>query len=101
MLIERLRLKNILSFRDTTIELGPLQAAPSDLDWAISLAGVARQWLWPGDDLPVTAAIECVRPLHVYRGFTTGVPKKKLELWKARHKLGELWRKGEICGSRW
>jgi predicted ATPase len=29
------------------------------------------------------------------------VPKKKLKLWLERYKLGELWRKGEIGGSRW
>lgn len=80
MLIERLRLKNILSFRDATIELGPLnvligpngvgksnlievmgllQALPTGLGPAIIRGGGIRQWLWLGDDLPVSATIEC------------------------------------------
>jgi predicted ATPase len=80
MLIERLRLKNILSFRDTTIELGRLnvligpngvgksnlievvgllQAAPTELAPVILRGGGIRQWLWLGDDLPATASIEC------------------------------------------
>jgi predicted ATPase len=80
MLIERLRLRNILSFRDSTVELGPLnvligpngvgksnlievigllQAAPNSLIDAIARGGGIRQWLWLGADLPVTASIEC------------------------------------------
>jgi len=80
MLIERLTLKKILSFNDATIELGPLnvligpnavgksnlievisllQAAPTGLAPAIMRGGGIRQWLWLGDDLPVTASIEC------------------------------------------
>lgn len=80
MLIEQLRLKNILSFRDTTIKLenlnvligpngvgksnlieviGLLQALPTELAPVILRGGGIRQWLWLGDDLPVTASIEC------------------------------------------
>jgi predicted ATPase len=80
MLIEQLRLKKILSFRDTTIKLGNLnvligpngvgksnlieaigllQAAPTSLLNAIMRGGGIRQWLWLGDDLPVSASIEC------------------------------------------
>ena len=80
MLIEKLRLKNLLSFRDATIELGPLnvligpngvgksnlievigllQALPTGLAPAIMRGGGIRQWLWLGDDLPVTGEIEC------------------------------------------
>ncbi len=80
MLIERLRLKNILSFRDSTVKLGRLnvligpnavgksnlievigllQALPAGLAQAIMRSGGIRQWLWMGDDLPVTASIEC------------------------------------------
>jgi len=80
MLIERLRLKNILSFRDTTIKLGNLnvligpngvgksnlievigllQAAPTSLLNAIMRGGGIRQWLWLGDDLPAAASVEC------------------------------------------
>jgi len=80
MLIERLRLKKILSFNDASIKLGQLnvligpnavgksnlidvisllQAAPTGLAPAILRGGGIRQWLWLGDDLPVTATIEC------------------------------------------
>jgi predicted ATPase len=80
MLIERLRLQNILSFRDTTVKLGQLnvligpngvgksnlieviallQAAPTNLATAILRAGGIRQLLWLGDDLPLTATIDC------------------------------------------
>jgi predicted ATPase len=80
MLIERLKLKNILSFRDSTVELGRLnvligpnavgksnlievigllQSAPTGLAQAIMRGGAIRQWLWLGADLPVTASIEC------------------------------------------
>jgi predicted ATPase len=80
MLIERLRLQNILSFRDTTVKLGRLnvligsngvgksnlieaigllQALPTGLGPAIMRGGGIRQWLWLGEDLPLTASIEC------------------------------------------
>jgi predicted ATPase len=80
MLIEQLRIKNILSFRDTNLKLGQLnvligpnavgksnlievvgllQAAPTGLAAAIMRGGGIRQWLWLGDDLSVTASIEC------------------------------------------
>jgi predicted ATPase len=80
MLIERLRLKNILSFRDSTIKLGKLnvligpnavgksnlievigllQAAPNGLAQAIMRGGGIRQWLWLGADLPLAATIVC------------------------------------------
>src|SRR5580698_7075467 len=80
MLIERLRLKNILSFRDTTVKLGKLnvligpngvgksnlievigvlQALPSGLVPVILRTGGIRQWLWMGQDLPITATVEC------------------------------------------
>jgi predicted ATPase len=80
MLIERLRLKNILSFRDSAVKLGRLnvliganavgksnlievigllQAAPNGLAGAIQRGGGVRQWLWLGDDLPLAGTIEC------------------------------------------
>ena len=80
MLIERLRLKNILSFRDTTVKLGKLnvligpngvgksnlievigllQAAPTGLASTILRTAGIRQWLWMGNELPMTATIEC------------------------------------------
>src|SRR5579863_2611258 len=80
MLIERLRIRNILSFRDATVELGPLnvligpnavgksnlievigllQALPTGLAMAIFQGGGIRQWLWLGDLLPVQASVEC------------------------------------------
>jgi predicted ATPase len=80
MLIERLKLKNILSFRDSTVELGRLnvligpnavgksnlievigllQSAPTGLAQAIMRGGGIRQCLWLGTDLPVAATIVC------------------------------------------
>ncbi len=80
MLIERLRLKNILSFRETTVKLeklnvligpngvgksnlieviGLLQALPTSLVPTVNWAGGIRQWLWMGEDLPMTATVEC------------------------------------------
>ncbi len=81
MLIKRLTLKKILSFNDSTVELGPLnvligpnavgksnlieaigllQAAPTGIEGQILRGGGVRQWLWLGDRVssPV-AAIEC------------------------------------------
>jgi predicted ATPase len=80
MLIQRLALKNILSFRDAVVELGQLnvligpnavgksnlievigllQAAPTNLATAILRGGGVRQWLWLGDRGPSSASIEC------------------------------------------
>jgi predicted ATPase len=77
--IKRLRLKKLLSFNDTEVELrqlnvliGPngvgksnlieavslLQAAPSNLGGAILRGGGVRQWLWLGDRSP-QATVEC------------------------------------------
>ncbi len=73
MLLRRLALKNILSFKDSTIELdrlnvliGPnavgksnlieaislLQAAPASLEAELLRGGGVRQWLWLGDRVP-------------------------------------------------
>jgi predicted ATPase len=82
MLIKRLTLKNILSFNDSTVELGPLnvligpnavgksnlieaisllQAAPTGIEGQILRGGGVRQWLWLGDQGPSpVATIECV-----------------------------------------
>lgn len=90
MLIERLRLRKILSFNDATIKLGQLnvligpnavgksnlievigllQAAPTGLAPAILRGGGIRQWLWLGDNLPLTASIECDVRLRGGRQF--------------------------------
>jgi predicted ATPase len=73
MLINRLELKKLLSFRDSTIELGPLnvligpnavgksnlievlsllQSAPNGFATAILRGGGVRQWIWLGDRVP-------------------------------------------------
>ena len=101
MLLHSIRLKNLLSFKDTTLELGPLnvligpnasgksnllaaisllQAAPTDLNAAILRGGGAREWIWKGAlaARPV-ANIECsldlgsVEPPLVYELSFTGV----------------------------
>jgi predicted ATPase len=81
MLIKRLTLKKILSFKETTVELGPLnvliganavgksnlieaisllQAAPTGIEGQILRGGGVRQWLWLGDREPAERAeIEC------------------------------------------
>jgi predicted ATPase len=81
MLIKRLTLKKILSFKETTVELdklnvliGPnavgksnlieaislLQAAPTGIEGQILRGGGVRQWLWLGDSDPrQLAEIEC------------------------------------------
>ncbi|MGA3040146.1 MAG: AAA family ATPase [Bryobacteraceae bacterium] len=77
MLIKRLTLKKILSFKETTVDLGPLnvliganavgksnlieaigllQAAPTGIDGQILRGGGVRQWLWLGDRDPDEAA---------------------------------------------
>jgi hypothetical protein len=79
MFIRRLRLKKLLSFKDSEVELrqlnvliGPnavgksnlieavslLQAAPTNLETAIRRGGGIRQWLWLGEVAP-TATVEC------------------------------------------
>jgi len=81
MLIQRLALKKILSFNDSTVELGPLnvligpnavgksnlievisllQAAPTGIEAQILRGGGVRQWLWLGEKDPAQLAeIEC------------------------------------------
>ncbi len=81
MLLHKLTLKNILSFKDSTVELGPLnvligpnavgksnlieaisllQAAPTGLAKEILRGGGVRQWLWLGDkERNHAASLEC------------------------------------------
>jgi len=82
MLIKRLVLNKILSFKDCTVELGPLnvligpnavgksnlievvgllQAAPTSLSAAILRGGGVRQWIWLGGDCApfAPALIKC------------------------------------------
>ncbi len=81
MLIKRITLKKLLSFNDTTVELGQLniligpnavgksnlieavallQAAPTNLANQILRGGGIRQWLWLGDRVPSPiATLEC------------------------------------------
>src|ERR1039458_9126702 len=80
MLIKRLTLKKILSFNETTVELGQLNIliganavgksnlieaisllqAPNGLEGQILRGGGVRQWLWLGDREPAQVAeIEC------------------------------------------
>jgi predicted ATPase len=77
MLIKRLTLKKILSFNETTVELGPLnvliganavgksnlieaisllQAAPTRIEGRILRGGGVRQWLWLGDNILLQSA---------------------------------------------
>src|SRR6202167_2223147 len=81
MPIKRLTLKKILSFNDTTVELGPLnvligpnavgksnlieaisllQAAPTGIEGQILRGGGARPWLWLGREPGPSAEVECV-----------------------------------------
>jgi predicted ATPase len=99
MLIERLKLKNILSFRDTTVKLGRLnvliganavgksnlsevigllQALPTGLAQVMLRGGGVRQWLWLGEDLPVTASIEC--DLRLRKGRQVGPLSYQLQI---------------------
>ena len=81
MLLQRLALKNVLSFKESTVELGPLnvligpnavgksnlieaisllQGAPTGLSKAILRGGGIRQWLWLGLQVPsLIASLEC------------------------------------------
>jgi predicted ATPase len=80
MLIKRLRLRKILSFNDSTVELGPLnvligpnavgksnlieaisllQAAPTSIENQILRGGGVRQWLWLGGEPFPSAEVEC------------------------------------------
>jgi predicted ATPase len=79
MFIKRLRMKNLLSFRDTTVELGPLnvligangsgksnlievigllQAAPENLQRAVVAGGGARMWISLAEGAGQVATIE-------------------------------------------
>jgi predicted ATPase len=82
MLLTKLKLKNILSFRNTELELGPLnvligpnaagksnlieaisllQALPTDIHSAIRRGGGVRSWTWQRDAVASpTASLECV-----------------------------------------
>ena len=92
MLINRLELKKVLSFRDSIIELGPLnvliganavgksnlievigllQAAPASFATAILRGGGVRQWIWLGDRSPSPVAeVSC--ELNLTRGVQVG-----------------------------
>jgi len=92
MLIKRLRLKKVLSFNDSEIELGQLnvligpnavgksnlieiigllRAAPSSIAGAILRGGGVRQWIWLGDRIPrPIAAVEV--ELKLVRGRQFG-----------------------------
>src|SRR6266567_9471299 len=81
MFIKSLHLKKLLSFNDTSVELGPLnvligpnavgksnlievigllQALPASVATPILRGGGVRQWLWLGDRVPSPiASIEC------------------------------------------
>jgi len=92
MLIKRLELKRLLSFRDSSIELGPLnvligpnavgksnlieaigllQAAPVNFAGAILRGGGVRQWIWLGDPVPSPIA-SVVCEMHLPRGRQIG-----------------------------
>ena len=81
MLLKSIRLKNILSFRDASLELRPLnvligpnavgksnlidvigllKAAPTNLNTAIVSGGNADAWISKTKDAPVEATLECV-----------------------------------------
>src|SRR5579863_8577744 len=92
MLINRLVLRKLLSFRDSTIELGQLnvligpnavgksnlievvgllQAAPAGFASAILRGGGVRQWIWLGDRVAAPIAeVEC--QLSLTRGRQVG-----------------------------
>jgi predicted ATPase len=99
MLINRLELKKVLSFRDSTVELGQLnvligpnavgksnlievigllQAAPAGFVTAILRSGGARQWIWLGDRDPDRVA-EVVCELDLTRGRQRGPVKYGLQ----------------------
>jgi predicted ATPase len=84
MLIKRLTLKKILSFNETTVELGQLnvliganavgksnlieaisllQAAPTGIEGQILRGGGVRQWLWLGREPDVSAGVGCALTL--------------------------------------
>jgi len=89
MLIKRLTLKKILSFRETTVDLqqlnvliGPnavgksnlieaislLQAAPTGIEGQILRGGGVRQWLWLSENEPAERAeVECELTLPPWR----------------------------------
>src|SRR5579871_6229221 len=91
MLIRRLTLKKLLSFNDTTVDLGALnvligpnavgksnlieaisllQAAPTGIEGEILRGGGVRQWLWLGDQVPSPiATVECELTLRRDRQF--------------------------------
>jgi len=91
MLIKRLTLKKILSFKETTVELGQLNvliganaagksnlieaigllhATPSGIEGQILRGGGVRQWLWLGDEVPSPiGTLQCVLELSPARGF--------------------------------
>ncbi len=100
MSIKRLTIKKLLSFNDSTVELGPLnvligpnavgksnlidvmgllQAAPTNIALAILRGGGVRQWLWLGDPVafPI-ATIEC--ELTLSRGPEAGPLTYQLQL---------------------
>ena len=101
MPIKRLRLKKILSFNDSSLELEPLniligpnavgksnlieaisllQAAPTSIENQILRGGGVRQWLWLGDREPAEfAEVEC--ELTLPRRPQSGPLSYRLDFW--------------------
>ena len=92
MFLQKLTLKNVLSFKDSTVELGQLnvligpnavgksnlieaisllKAAPGNLANEMLRGGGVRQWIWLGDAVPSPiATLDC--DLHLSRGRQFG-----------------------------
>jgi predicted ATPase len=103
MLIKRLSLKKVLSFNDSTVELGQLnvligpnavgktnlieviallQSAPNSISREILRGGGVRQWIWLGDSVPSPiATIDC--QLRLARGRQVGPLTYHLEFSEA------------------
>ena len=107
MFINRLELKKVFSFRDSTIELGQLnvligpnavgksnlievlsllQATPNGFATAILRGGGVRQWIWLGDRVPSPiAAVGC--QLKLTRGRQVGPVVYGLQFSEDRYGL--------------
>ena len=109
MLLHKLTLKNILSFRNSTVELGPLnvligpnavgksnlieaisllQAAPTSLAKEILRGGGVRQWIWLGaEGTSFRASLDCeitlsnghLRPLTYALEFSDDANEVRIE----------------------
>ncbi|MBI4568877.1 MAG: hypothetical protein HY719_10830 [Planctomycetes bacterium] len=100
-LLDEIKLTNLLSFGPDTqpLHLGPLNvligpktSTPRSPTWATCSRG-------SGSSETPDAVIVCEK--HDGATHLTRLDAEKLRPWLTKYRLGEIWTRGEIGGTRW